>query len=1446
MINYIVLKPPKIEEALKLYQNALKLHSQGSSFYEEAEAAYKELFRSEIFTYVESLSESQWLEKFGDGELPEELVPEEVVTELPALNTTGEGASSTLPQVLYLAYKNYGQFRLDRLRDQLDQLEDGLKSDTSIADAHEISITAAAGLRDLAEALDRDEGDLELWRKVARVGEFLGSRRLARFCLETVLNTDGSDPTIEVEPLSIEEIFANEQIAPLLASIDSEMARSLPRYFPGTPQFVIKPLRKHIDPCPYLPIASFKSLGQHDEPHTEEQEIQVPHKTWASCGKAILHRQKQETQGFETSRIGARYLLKMPLEGSAGQSGTFSKTNGPSDSDNADSRSIDAAQIVSAAPIQADGNISLATLESPSNIIHSPTKSEKTSAGTRTDSLVDVIGEGGEATEIVPTHTERDHGNMQEETNPGVTMVLPTRKRTSELAELQDGPEPGRARSKRIKARGSMNDPSTLKDTTAEDWTKWFKQQLQIYVKADKAAFASAYRSLSKFGCHAIELVVDDGEVIEEETSSQSSAMARTDSESLNFVRQDMSELLDVWDFSKSKLLLSGDGGKSSASGNASFSKASFSTFLAQSMENHTVATEQDILQDDKDLDSFVKYVNESEWINLNQVALLWLRRLLEIRSLGAQDLKSLYETHRFPDDLKQVVVQLLISQDDFIYEEVNRSVSELREVDSIVEIGDHTPALSYQEDLKLIAFVEVIFELQLDIYGRITNPSSEVDMPTREAQCDRLLRWALLANSAVDHAVQFRSRYESWAEQIQYRFIWASIVQHNVLEPAMIQVTVTYFQDLTRQFKQDASERATSPPIIVLPNNAIMPEVSVEAADREISRLTTLDFFTTIFSSRDDNPMAVIENLEPLLALSVRATNDAAQSSIAYGKSDTNSTPNGDLSPENLGDNLDPRLAEALQYLNRASISLKLFLWQRLQDAYSVINYPPEILSSNLWCFIIIMRHLQSEEYRKTQINARRDGLLRWLHKVDELMTQILALASTDSAAFESVDFTQISAAMEALNVLQHITHTFAVWEDTIRVGQTQPTPQPSSAATKAQLRAAEKLREMIVKTWTLQYVFIKEAATQSGNPSSMNQDLLAYMRSAHEALGLRTYCGLANKLMLKMIKSELLKLMEVDGWESEMTQVIFDLYGLKITSNPNDVQDHLCEGGELDKSTALEILDLVMLHVNRLSIKELLKNDLKFAIDKMQQVIRIPRASSGTNARTFNKRLVNLYLKSPINPAELYRSLRGIGELCGTPARTDGWTVAAKGWYFLVGHLYLVKFRSQKRIAAGSLDDLENTKAMFKQDLEFNTERWETWYRLAQAYDTQVDENVTWSAEKIQNDMATLIDLQRKAILCYAMAVAVAKRSETPSFESTSNMASLYADFGSRIYASSREPFSMKAFETGDFKRKYNHATQGMYEGIPFPPLHIYSAWKLASALLKQASKQKPHDWR
>ena len=1414
---------------MKLYQNALKLHSQGPNYFDEAEAAYRELFQSEIFTYPESLSEFKLLELYGDAEADDD-VEDDSVPEVGNATVGSDGTPSTLPQILYLAYKNFGQFRLDRLRHKLLHIEQDLVYHAPPPARDEIFGAASVGLEQLAEALSRDETDLDLWRTLSRVTEFLGSRRIARYCLESVIDTSEEDTTELADPLGLEESFAAEQLKSLLPRIqDSVSECQLLAQLPE-PRRLKGPLKQLVDPCPYLPKTCVRRQAEINDCNAQDVKINVPMRSWAAVGKAILLRIQQEAKGIINSDPGAMYSLAIPSK----------QTDSVIPSRSADQPMfnpvVQASNVVAATARKATDNEQCSTkdstvqiLESPSELVaqlHEHITTIPTESSARTDK------------EFTGSHlpAEKPGSNSTGETGDPPAegaSTLPTRKRSSESAELPDSNDAVRLRSKRIKARGSNTDSTLNKEETAEDWAKWFHEQLQIYVQADDLAFQSADNIHLKIKCKSIGTSAGIKQAMDRQETHGKPLEEQSSVADVSSIRA-LKQILNGWDLAKSRAFLNGGGLQDPAKGSQVLG---LSTFLEQSMRDTHSAMERTVLPDDHELDGFAQRVQESPLEGLNQLANLWLFHILSGRRLSPENaILSFYQGFLWTNPLKETVVRMLVQQDEAVFSAMD-------------EVFERYSTLTVKAEPYYIAddaanYVQTIFELHLDVYGRITNPSSVVDIATRTLQRDRLCRWAELASKSINQANWLDTTVIGGKEamtQLYIRFLWSMIVCNNLLDPTSGEHTIACYHDIIRLLRREAGHQGVNCVIIPLINNAVIPEISVRAAEREISRLTTMDFFANIFSSDDEDPLVVVDNLEPLLNLSIGRQTSTTNNGLSVPQPD-DSAGTGSFD----GAAADPTLLEALFFLSRASLSLRLFLWQKLRDAYSVINYPPQILSCNLRSFALVVQHLNSSFYAKVMSESDSESYLHWLHKVDDLMTQVLALALTDSNAFDCVDDDHLRVLIDTIGTLLRTLHVFALWEDSIRVGQSQPPSQQSSTATKAQTKSAEKFREMIVKTWTLQYLVFKEAMAQNQPlfPTG-SDDLLNYLKLAHYVLGLRTYCGLANKTFLRLAKSEVLRMKPQEGWDIDMPQIVYDLYGLKISSASSEVQEHACEPAEIDKVTALEILDIVMLHVNRMSIKDLMRSDLKFAIDKLQKVIKVPKLTANTAARQFNKRLINGYLKSPINPIELFRSLRGVGGLCSNPAQTEGFEVAQRGWYFLLGHISLTKFKSQKRISAGSTDDLEHAKVFFKHDLEFDTERWETWYRLGQAYDTTLEEYTTWAADKLDNDMDSLVELQRQTILCYIMAVAIAARSADASFEDTSKMADLYSDFGNRIYASTREPFSMKAFSLQNYEKHYNCAMRGMYKAQPFRPLHLYPAWKFASVLLRQASLQKPNDW-
>ena len=1452
---------------MKLYQNALKLHSLGPQYYDAAENAYNELFRSEIFTWEESLSETQAIERYNNTIDSDDDSEVALTPTLTVAVTGADGTPSSLPQILYLAYKNHGQFLLDRLRDHLSRVERDIRSDRSI---HGISslLDVPLSLKFFVEALDKDDSDLELWRLVSRIGNFLGSHRIARFCLEALF--DGESGTFDAwtEPFGLEVAFAKEQLRPLLEDLEDEVSQSQVLTSFGNDRSIIPSFRKKIDPCPYLPTRSplFEYRTQKLNLKAEPKIIEIPSRSFASIGKAILHQLSREARDLDEPDPGAGYLLIIPSEDSTMVS-TLTSNNvdqvksalleeHPPAPDNRsalenasrqDSATVDS-KLQEPFPEPPDFSRADPNQAVHEKISESPTKINAPEV--RDD---EVLEADGPVKQAEPTQI-----------TVGDTIVLPTRKRSSDTAELPESTDLGRLRSKRIKARGSL-DQDALKDSTAEDWAKWYEQQLLIYHQADDRALEAVGSTLSKLGSDLSTSFSTLRDIVSNHPSTIGSYNTKEFVESTNFIGQDLKSALDSWDLGKSKAFLHGHDSKDAANGLNGGRDPNLGAFLV--ISNHVSykpSMSTTLYGDPKEpeMERFISWTKSQEWNSLNRLAYRWLEELLVSpgNDCGTGVIPGWYETYLWPDKLKESVVQMLVFQDQAIYSELKKLAEENRTQLTSRQTTSEGPTElmtgADQSSFKFMNFAQIVFELHLDVYWKITNPNSKVEQDTRILQRDRLGRWAALASRLINQWSESGNeiRLEAIAmNNIHIRFLWATVVSNSLLEPAHRDTTILCYQELIKTLQNlDNTISSGTPFKIELCNNAVMPEISVEAAQKEISRLTTMDFFMGIFNPENTDPLTTIESIEPLLELSVKYHNASHihDQRLGTDKSAIDSD-SPEISPTQEGPKAfvknvsDTKLLEELTFLKQGNLHLRLFLWSKLRDAYRAIAYPPQVLVCDLRAIAVIMDYLNSSIYRGNSQEKRRDDLLRWINRLDDHITRILSIALSKLDAFDCVDEDHVRTSLEALTIIQRTVHVFALWEDTIRVGKTPPPPQLNQNATRGLAKSTDKFRDMIVRIWTLQYLLLKEAMTfnKDSFPSPV-RELIDHLERVHQTLGLRCYCSLANKVYLKLMKTELEAFKVTGGWDVDMSQLMYDLYGVKISSNGTEMQDHGCVTESLDRRTALEIMDLVMTQVNRISIKDLLKSDLKFTVDKMQQVIMIPKISN-SNARTFNNRLANNYLKSPLNPYDLYRSLRGVGGLCGTPASDEGSDIAAKGWYSLLGHITLAKFRSTKRSSAGSMDDLNVSKAFLRHDLEFDTDRWETWYRLGQVYDAMIEEETTWTADKLDNHMDELTDLQRRAIHSYSMAIATAIRTVEGSFEDTSKIADLCAEFGTRVYASTREPFSMRAFNLDDYKRHYNSRAMGMYQDAPFRSMMLYPAWKFASILLRRASAQKPQNW-
>ncbi|KAL8647492.1 MAG: hypothetical protein Q9226_006407 [Calogaya cf. arnoldii] len=1445
-------KEIQIEEALKLYQNALKLHSQGPHFFDQAKEAYQTLFRSEVFTYLESLSEAQRVSYYESVAVPSTRIGEDILIESAAANSSADGTPSTLPQILYLSYKNHGQFLLDCLKHRLQAgWDEGLDQDQIENAQKDISETINLSLALLVEALDRDDTDLELWRQLSKIGESLGSTRLARFCLEVIVDRDDISPDAWPEPLGLQEIFATERLKSLLQRIDDDTSESSVPNLDRKQQGLIQMFKTQMDPLPYLPTPPPEppSAMNSDlvQPMTiKPHEIVVPLSTWSSCGKAILTHRQREGQGYAGISSGAGYVLVLPFSNQTIHQKPLEDTlMSPSFEYVSPSTGIQVAE-------QHSG------INSSHSLPHHNRASEKvgTSPPLLPHALVELAASGGLDKIPGTTSTSKPSPKAGEEApgpqedvqientqdNQNRTMSLPTRKRSNGAAELEDGEDTGRSKSKRIKARASLEEPTVRKDAAARQLELYQQGEVRFYEFLDEQAFGHCARLLSAFGVDAAESaseIKSQVNAVVKPPADSNGIVERPTTSPHNTLVRDLAISVHTWNTEMSNILLHGGGFEDPVNGAGVNRNSALRVFLEQSSLRPRDGPPKHVLDDDRGLEMFARST-EQNWLSLDQLAFAWIEALLspkdQLKLTHNAPQASTYEALIWPDTLKETVVQVLVNSDDFIFSRLLDDVKpRIQERGDIVDPSKE----SHRPDFGMI---QSIFEIHLDIYGRITNPSSEVDESTRTAQRDRLQRWASLAYHAIRYEGDSSDR-TSPEGNLYNRFLWAYAALLNICELCPRELVILYYEGLKQGLQGFGN------PIIELCNNAVMPEISAEAAEKQISRLTTMDFFTSIFSPESDDPTKLIDSLEPILEMALQRdqpclsnVSQTTPRATTDGKTEQSANQTQANKVSLLA--VDSHSEQMLQFLDKASLSMRLLLWRKLIDAYSVIQYPPRILSCYMRCVRLIIGYFYSSEHLEMSEDHRRKEMFRWLKSLNELLTWTLALTISDTKSLDCMDESNLQDAMQSLAALQYILHSFVVVEDLTRIGVCDP-PEPANHSAKiAYSNAMTMMREMVVKVWTLQYMFLRDSASQcTVHLTATNADLILYLKLTHRLLGPRQYCKLSNKVLLKLLRDEIPRIDNFADSELEFAQTILDLYGLKLCPGSKDIEDHDCTAETLDRPNAIAIIDRVMIQANRLNIKDLLKSELKLTIEKMQQVIKMPKTTD--DRAMHNRRVFSNFLKSPINPLKLYRALQGIGELPFQDPRGEVFEIAEKRWYFLQGYLALAKYRSIKRVTPAGAEDLDVALSFLRYDIDQGCEKWETWYRLAQVYDAKVEEESLWTADKLNGNMEEITGLQRSAIHCYTMAVATVERCVEPSFDMAQKVAELYHDFALRIYGSSREPFEMAVFGVDKFPKHFNGGRLGTYQEKPFKPVTVYGACKFASGLLRHALVQKTDNW-
>jgi tetratricopeptide (TPR) repeat protein len=1360
-------KEIQIEETLKLYQCALKFHSEGPASFDKAAEAYRQLFESEIFQYPESQAELRRIELYGPTvDVDDSWLDVAVPTGF--LSGNLETNNSTLPQILHLSHKNYAQFRLEALAAQIETLNVNLQ---------QIFADASEALDHFVQALDKDATDLDLWRRTATVGELLNSKRAARFCLEAVLDGDEEGMTSLMTLPGLEDGLAGEQLRELIATLEDQLSVLQAPLPPSKRKVLSRMLKQRLDPYSKIVLRQKNLLkqGEHDPralPRQERALIPAP-TSWTDLGDALLrHHNANQYSSTPVSVISFDLTEQPAISGPE----AATKTQSPSET-----------------PI---------IYEKRAKFMPASLNEQFPGMGDGAPTVQPRIADADASMHTISRPAEIPDVDMTEVSS----VSLPTRKRSGDAAGLADGAEESRAKSRRTRGRESILDSAESKQATVDANTQWeFEQQLKERKAADDWLYETVGVLFEKLGVVGFE----DGKNVRQEVAALSQTTNDKDSssspaESLKAARLDFAEFLSAYSDQVAPLLLCG--GLDVSIGKSASTTGPTNTMAGSGSSKAPVKF--DPIPNDR-VREFLQSINAA-WLSTAEVAYAFIKSLASpsVSSPGT----SAYTQYTWPEALKTIVVRTMVAFDSQILEAASSELARSHQ--------HRSEGNAFEGDGRLSEMLLTIYEIHLDIYCLIRDKNSGVDAETVEQQGDRLQRWSDLTREAM-HASAMSSGAPDLTDQLSLRFLWATTFHVAACKDVDQDYALECMQDLRRTLL------AADGFVICLPNNAIMPELSVSAIDRKLSELTTKDFFAKVTENELNDPTATIENLEPLLEAV------AARRSMNDVDGETGSDAQQMVSQDLIG------------FLEGSSTSIRLMLWQRLRDAYAAIEYQPMVVACYFRMMRMVLDELRGAQYVELEREERQALVLKTVRMLHVMINKVFAMSETASNTWECMDEHGLQRAITLLGELLHILQVFNVYEDSIQIGQTMPPTNAKGLVVPTFGTVTDHVHDLQILIWMILYGLLKEGIAQNSESfSTPIEDRFDFLRCLHRNLGLRGICDGLNRKFVRMVKDEFFQMTHVEGYDQEQAQVLYDLYGLNCFMNPSYelIEHHCTHDAFLDKSVAMQAVDLLLLQAKKLPIKDLVKHSLKDTIEKVHGALSRKKP---TEAILHNREIYRTYLRSPIKPTELFNCLNGDGvELMHKPVPESDALLASKGWYFLMGHIALTRFRTTKKLGGSPQEDVDIAIAFFMQDLEYSMENWQTWFRLAQAYDTKIDESLMWSADKINNEMSALIQFQRAAIHCYSMATSLAKQSADASSETVEQLTELHHDFAMRIYNSSREPLSMRAFAVEETNR-FLSTENGVIRGGSYKPLRVYTAWKIAKILLQRTLKRRANRW-
>lgn len=566
-----------------------------------------------------------------------------------------------------------------------------------------------------------------------------------------------------------------------------------------------------------------------------------------------------------------------------------------------------------------------------------------------------------------------------------------------------------------------------------------------------------------------------------------------------------------------------------------------------------------------------------------------------------------------------------------------------------------------------------------------------------------RLLAW----ESCVITLLSMCKTRQLSVTELELRHTWVrlSLSQCDEAEISRMRQNYEEFQVQLQEEAPDLSVRFVNFPHI--------QTLSLDSVNGQISKLKVASTFAKIFSPDADEDIGTrIVMLESIL----KGASDPADG--------------------------DKEALSAREFLQHASIDFKHKLWYLLLDAYNESGEKRISVDGYIEMLTSLSYELETAGYRNMSPNQRHTILLRTLSTMNDTVGNLAKICRDTPALLESVSREKVHELAQLCLSFLRLLQVFNQFHD--RRNPEEPSPFLWD-------KASEKFQTMTVKLWTFFYLLFRQL--MNGLDEKLPQTTISTLNDilsiVHEDLGHRKCCSFANGIFVDLTLDEIVR-MKWSESEADLLQNMRCRFGIQLANEHYHPTDHGATPRALKRSDGLAFQDFIMNMVYRKpSSVHNIRADLRAVMDQLYEAIGDPDKNVASTSH--NMTVLGRFTVAPVTWNYIENSLRGESFLPFMTSTDPVLSASTGGFYCVQGMLALAKFRQGKKSASpGRTEDLQAAVKFFTNDIYCCPTRYESWFGIANAYEMLTEDDLMWSAEKLDVPNSIVNINQRKALLC------------------------------------------------------------------------------------------------